>query len=75
MKIATVNVIEYADDSVIGVTSFANDEAGNKEAEDFFTAVIKENGAEDATDDEIDSYLKDSYFEQGSYQCFLVIST
>ena len=74
MKLNTVNVVEYADDAVLGVKSFSGDEAGIKEAEECFKVCIKENG-ENITDEEMDVCLEDGYFEQGEYQVFLTHSS
>ena len=66
-----VNVIEYVEDDITGVTSFSSDQAGNKEAEEHFAACAKENGA---LDEDIESFIEDGYFEQGNYQLFLIHS-
>jgi hypothetical protein len=72
MKVDTVNVIEYADDSILGVTSFTDNEEGNKEAEAIFRQVAKENGMEDV---DAESFVEDGYFEQGTYQVFITHSS
>lgn len=71
MKLETVNVVEIASDSLVGVQSFSKDEAGIKEAEDTFKSVITENG-DNVTDEEMTGFVTDGYFEQGDYQLFLV---
>jgi len=72
MKLDTVNVIEYSDDSVLGIFSFTDDEVGNKEAEEVFSRCAKENGA---TDDDLNDYaLDDGMYESGNYQVFLTHS-
>jgi len=68
MKVDTVNVIEYADDTILGVTSFSEDDEGNKEAEAHFSKIAKEHGA---TEEDVDSFIEDGYHEQGTYQLFL----
>jgi hypothetical protein len=68
MKLNTVNVTEYADNTVLGITSFSNDEEGIKEAEAHFSALAKEQGVEDS---ELDAFIEDGYYEQGDYQLFL----
>ena len=73
MKVDTINVVEYADDSLLGVTSFSNDEAGSIEAEAHFRAVAKENTPE-VTDEEMASFVEEGYHEQGDYQLFLTRS-
>jgi len=74
MKINTVNVIEYANDAILSVDSFSNDEEGIKEAEEHFKAVIKELG-DKITDEEAESFIEDGYFEQSEFQVFLTHST
>jgi len=71
MKISTVNVIEYDVDTVHSVTSFADNDEGNKEAEVLFSEIAKKQGAEDS---EMDLFLEDGYYEQGTYQLFLAHS-
>jgi len=66
MKIATVNVVEIADDSIIGIRSFSDNEEGNKEAETLFVEYVKENG-DNISDEEMEVFIEDGYFEQGSY--------
>ena len=72
MKLSTVNVIEYVDDSVIGVSSFTDDKEGNVEAEDIFSRCAKANGA---TDQDLKDYaLEDGMYECGTYQVFIAHS-
>ena len=73
MKLNTVNVIEYSDDNILGVVSFSDDDDGNKEAEAHFSSVIKENGNE-VTDEEIETFIEEGFYEQGDYQAFLTHS-
>jgi len=68
MKIATVNVVEYADDDLISITSFEETSDGNIEAEEHFKAVLKDNGV---PKEDIDSFTEEGYWEQGTYQVFL----
>ena len=70
-QIQTVNVIEYSDDALIGVTAFPDDESGNKEAEAHFKKCATENGA---VEEDIESFIEDGYYETGLYQLFLVHS-
>jgi len=73
MKVNTVNVVEYNDDTILGITSFSDDEEGNKEAEDIFKRCAKENGA---TDEDLEAFiLEDGLYETGGYQLFLVHSS
>ena len=68
MKVDTVNVIEYAEDDLQGIVSFDETPEGNKEAEAHFKSILEENKV-DAED--IDSFVEDGYWEQGSYQIFI----
>jgi hypothetical protein len=72
MKLDTINVIEYVNDSVISVTSFTDDKLGNSEAEAIFRMVAMANGM---NMNDADSFSEDGYFEQGTYQVFLTHST
>ena len=73
MSIATVNVIEYSDDAVLGIRSFDDDEKGNSEAEEIYSSVIREHDP-DVTESEMSLFIEDGYYEQGSYQVFLAHS-
>ena len=73
-KVDTVNVIEYADDSVSGVVSFTETPEGNKEAEAWFTKLVKEDD-DKATNDEMIVFLDDGWYEAGTYQIFLTHSS
>ena len=66
--IKTVNVIEFADDDLLGITAFEDTPDGNKEAEAHFRAGLVEAGV---TAEDIDSFVEDGYWEQGTYQVFL----
>ena len=70
MKINTVNIIEYADDDLLGLTSFSEDQKGNQEAEAHFKSVIKEYDSK-VTEEELETFVEDGYYEQGTYQAFL----
>jgi len=70
-KINTVNVIEMVDDDLLGITSFTDDEDGNKEAEARFHQCAIEHGC---SDEDVESFIEDGYFEQGTYQLFLTHS-
>jgi hypothetical protein len=69
-KVATINVIEYCGDSLLGITSFNDNEVGNREAEIFFHRFVKDNFPE-TLEEEIEACIEDGYFEQGDYQIFL----
>lgn len=73
MKINTINVTEIGDESVLGIRSFSIDEEGIKEAEELFRECVKENG-NNLTDEEVEAFIIDRYFEQGNYQVFLTPS-
>jgi hypothetical protein len=72
MKINTINVVEYIEDSVTNVVSFSDDPEGIKEAEECFIKVISENHNIDEIEKEI--FIEDGYFEEGDYQAFLTHS-
>jgi len=73
MKIDTVNVIEYTDDTINGITSYDETPEGNVEAETHFRSVLEEHG-DNLNEEEIQACLEDGYWEQGDYQTFLVHS-
>ena len=72
MQVKTVNVIEYADDDISGVTSFEDNAEGNAEAEARFRQCATENGCQEI---DLDSFVEDGYYEQGTYQLFLTHSS
>jgi len=80
MRLQTVNVIEYDIDnsSIIGITSFSDDDDGNREAEKFFLTVIKENSGTESdrevAETENEYFLEEGYFQMGSYQTFITHS-
>lgn len=47
MQLKTVNVVESFSETVQGITSFSDDEEGNKEAEELFAELAKEQGFDD----------------------------
>jgi hypothetical protein len=69
MKVDTVNIIEYKDDSVSKITSFSEDEEGNKEAEALFKTVAKDTMG--ATEADAEACLDDGWYEQGTAQVFI----
>ena len=69
----TVNVIELMGENNISVRAYEDTPEGNKNAEDIFTACIKENA--DVAEADIPSYIEDGFFEEGDYRLFLVHST
>ena len=68
MKIDTVNVIEVENDDFQSIISFAEGAEGNIEAEADFKTKAIEHGA---TEDEMEVFLEDGYYESGTYQLFL----
>jgi len=68
-----VNVIEYIDDSVSQVISFAG-ETSAAEAEQLFKKIVKEHDKE-TTNGELSIMLEDGYYEAGNYQLFLAHSS
>lgn len=55
------------------VRSFSDNEEGNKEAEEFFIAVIKENKA-DISEEDLEICIDEGYYENGNYELALVHS-
>lgn len=75
MKIQTVNVIEIIDDAVKQITSFSDDKEGNKEAEELFLNLVKENAKPSIlTPEDLEFYLEEGYFNTSDYTLFLVHS-
>jgi|WetSurMetagenome_2_1015567.scaffolds.fasta_scaffold316446_2 hypothetical protein len=72
MNIRTINVVEYADDTVQQVVAYPDTPEGNGEAEAMFKACAMENGMAEV--DTVDC-LNDGLFEQGDYQVFIVHSS
>lgn len=73
-KTSTVNIIEYVDETIQGVTSFKDNKIGNREAEMLFHKLVKENYPE-TLEEEIENSLDNGYFEQNTYQVFIVHSS
>ena len=72
-RLNTVNVIERTEESLYSVRSFADDEVGNKEAEELFINIIKE---KEETDDMnyIGDYIDEGFYESDNYELALVHS-
>lgn len=68
MKLNTVNIIEYNDDTVLGIHSFSDDPEGNTQAEEHFSKILKE---QEVSQEDIDFSLEEDYYEQGEYQLFI----
>jgi hypothetical protein len=78
MKRNTVNVIEIVDGIVQSLRAWDDDQVGNAEAEKVFHACVTENTKGDAVppdDADMNGYVEDGTFEQGTYQVNLVHST
>ena len=75
IKVSTVNVIEFSDNtptSIISLRSFNDNKAGNKKAEKLFKKILVENGANEVT---FDSFVEDGYYQNGTYTVLLTHST
>lgn len=70
MKLFTVNVTEYKSDTITEVHSFSNDGVGIQEAEDQFKTSVKAHG-DNITDEEMEMFCEDGYFENGDFQVFI----
>lgn len=73
MKLQTVNVIEIANGNFQNIRSFTDDAEGNKEAEELFGKLIRENSAvppsdlpPDAIEDVIDMAKDDGIWTDGA---------
>jgi hypothetical protein len=73
MKLQTVNVIEYKNDSILSVQSFTDNEEGNKEAEKVFEGIMRERNG--VADEDVAISLEDGWYEEGDYQLFLTHSS
>ena len=72
MKLNTVNVLEIIDNVPNCITSFEDNPAGNKEAEDLFIKIAKENGAKKR---DMKRYFEDGYFgDTSEYVVYLIHS-
>ena len=69
--IETINVIEMADEEVLGLKSYDQNPEGKTEAKKLFKALAMEQGAEET---EMDDFYFEGYYESGSYQLFLIES-
>jgi len=70
-RISTVNVIEYADNTVQQILSFDDTVEGNIEAEKMFASFARINSC---PDNDIINCITDGIYEDGSYQLFIVHS-
>ena len=72
LSLNTVNVIEMADGTVLGIVSYPDTKEGNQAAEERFRTVCKENGLEDA--DEIEACIEDGNAEKNGWEAYIVHS-
>ena len=72
MTINAVSVVEFVSGSLVSIRTFADDESGNKSADALFTQLCFENGADQ---NDIESYIENGSFENGSYYVALAHST
>ena len=70
-KIKTVNVIEYADDTILSVHSFKENKTGNKEAEELFSSMVIENDGDPV---KMNDYLDDGVYTGHGYSVYIVHS-
>lgn len=71
MKTNQLVVIELEDDSLKSVVTFSNGAEGVEEARTAFSALALQHGA---TGSEVVDFLRDAYYEAGTYQLFLAQS-
>ena len=74
MKVHTVNVIEMRNDTIDSIQYFNDDKIGNEEAEECFKDFIRGDG-DNVSDEEMNLYIKEGYWEQGDIQLFLTHSS
>lgn len=74
MQLYTVSVVEVNDGVLLGVRSFTNDAEGIEQAEEIFTNLVKENVDRIISKDEMNSYIDDGMFQQGSYNVNIIHS-
>lgn len=70
--LSTVNVIETTDGTPDSLRAFPDTPEGNKEAEECFTAIAKENGC---SDEDMPAAIEDGNHTLGTYTIFLVHSS
>ncbi len=70
--LSTVNVLEMVKEVPQQVKSFPDTPEGNKEAEEFFTKVAKENRC---PDEEVAVCIEDGWFNRNDYFLYLLHSS
>ena len=63
--LSTVNVIEFADEEILGLTAFPDTEEGNRNAEIRFHDIIKRNWDEEL-EEVIEAAIEDGIYENGN---------
>ena len=71
--IKTVNVIEYENDAISKVTAFEESDTGNQQAELLFREIVKMKSGV-VTEEELNVFLDDGWYEQGDFQLFIIHS-
>lgn len=79
IRLATVNVVEMANDEMQSVRSFVDNPEGNKQAEKLFKRLVKEHEAlfdENAKSlpGDIQDNIEDGCYDDSGYQLFLTHS-
>lgn len=74
MKLYTVNIIEWCDDTIQQIVSFSDDKAGNKAAEKLFRKCALENGG-GKDNKELGWCVENGYYDCASYHLHLVHSS
>lgn len=69
---ATVNVIEFAEEEILGLVSYWNTPKGNNLAKARFRALCKENS--DYSSKEIEAFIEEGSVEQGTWRVAIVHS-
>lgn len=71
MKLNTLNVVEMRYDDLVAVHAYFNTDEGAVDADEKFCELIQIDGA---TNDEVDVFLEECFYENGPYQVFLKTS-
>ena len=71
MKLDTLNIVEMRNDDLVAVHAYFNTDEGAIDADEKFCELIRIDGA---TDDEVDFFLEEGFYENGPYQVFLKTS-
>ena len=71
--LSTVNVVEEVNDTLFGITSFPDDEEGNRNAEIHFFDLVREIYPDELEED-IEAAIEDGVFDKDQYRVFLIHS-